>query len=51
MQALIGDPLYTPYQKDPPLAVNDLPAALAEALQPPATTEPVAATQPGGPGR
>jgi len=34
MQACVGDPLYTPYRRSPPLAAEDLPAPLRAALQP-----------------
>lgn len=44
MQTCIGDPLYNPYHRDPPLAVEDLPGELRSALGEDATTLP--ATQP-----
>jgi hypothetical protein len=34
MISMIGDPLYTPYKTNPPLAVEDLPARLGKALDP-----------------
>lgn len=37
MLSAIGDPLYTPYKKNPPLAVSDLPDRLKAVLAPPAT--------------
>ena len=40
MQDCIGDPLYTPYQRDPPLKVEDLPGELRSALEPTATSRP-----------
>jgi uncharacterized protein (TIGR03790 family) len=33
MTACIGDPLYTPYKTNPPLAVDDLPEKLRQALE------------------
>lgn len=54
MQALIGDPLYNPYKTNPPLAVDNLPAALSDALAPPEfappSTQPAATTQAMGAG-
>lgn len=43
MNACIGDPLYTPYKKNPPLAAAGLPPALRGAVEPeaaPASTTP-----------
>ncbi len=37
MQTLIGDPLYTPYKKNPAIKVEDLPAPLQAAFKTPAT--------------
>jgi uncharacterized protein (TIGR03790 family) len=34
MQTCIGDPLYNPYMKNPPLQVGNLPAQLRDALEP-----------------
>lgn len=45
--SLIGDPLYRPYAKNPPLAVEDLPAPLRAALGTPVTpTAPTTAPAP-----
>ena len=44
MISMIGDPLYTPYKKNPPLAVADLPPYLQELL-----ANPQKHTQPGIP--
>jgi hypothetical protein len=39
MMCAIGDPLYTPYKKNPALAVEDLPDHLPLLFNPP-TTQP-----------
>lgn len=50
MQTCIGDPLYTPYRRDPAIAVGELPADLQTALL---SDDPwtVPTTQPAAPGR
>ncbi len=40
MITMIGDPLYTPYQKNPALAVGDLPDRLKEIFAEPRKTDP-----------
>ena len=45
MISMIGDPLYTPYKKNPAIAVNDLPRALRAAVSPPAPSTAAAAAQ------
>ena len=41
MNALIGDPLYTPYKTNPALAVEDLPARLQAIFQKPPVAAPI----------
>jgi uncharacterized protein (TIGR03790 family) len=40
MMSCVGDPLYTPYQKNPPLAVADLPFRLRQAIPEPNPVAP-----------
>lgn len=44
--ALIGDPLYRPYKRNPPLAVEDLPVRLKRAVEEPATRPATGASGP-----